>query len=103
MTTNLHARAAKIAELDKKRTPGEWEVHWDHHCIVFPVSEDHPRRAAIADCAQSHGLGDAGKADLANAAAIAALPEAFALVAELDAALTRAEAKLTGIEPKEKP
>lgn len=55
-----------------KHTPGPW---WKDGRIVRPANEAHPRRAAIAACALSHGIGEAAVEDDANARLIAAAPE----------------------------
>lgn len=71
-----------------KHTPGPWRIKMGTQTVVEPANEAHPRRAAIAQCAMSHGIGDAGQADAANARLIAAAPELYEALRDLLADVT---------------
>lgn len=99
--TNLHARAAKVAELNAKRTRGEWRVDGGRVCTdeTFHTHGHLRNSAGYSNASYSEKICEIWGNTVspvdeldpvlprANAAAIAALPEAFALIAELDAAL----------------
>lgn len=102
-----------MKETKEKFTPGPWQLDGT---IVRPPS-DAPRKAAVAACGLSHGLGEAGQADRANAALISAAPDYHfwvqRLIAELpqnrdwldpeiERGLKSAIAKATGQSPKTK-
>jgi len=48
-------------------TPGPWRIKYGSPTVVVPGNDTHHRRAAIAQCALSHGIGEAGIQDAANA------------------------------------
>jgi hypothetical protein len=53
--------------MEAKHTPTPWRIKYGHPCVILPMNEQNARRAAIAQCALSHGLGDARLEDEANA------------------------------------
>lgn len=65
-----------------KHTAGPW---WVDGKIVRTSNEDQPRRAPIAQCAMSHGIGDAGLADQANAQRIVMCVNACEVMDDPDA------------------
>jgi len=83
---------AELRNLLDAATPRPWATRHGFTTLIDPP-RDGLRRAALADCAMSHGLGSAGDTDRANAALI------VAAVNELPRLLDRIEALEKALVP----